>query len=403
MVVPNATGAKGHQISDVAYSNLNRDIEALRAFAVVGVVMHHLVDVLLASTAGSQTHLGPFNFAVGVDLFFVISGFVIGRSILPRLQDAHDTRTSRREILAFWTKRIFRLWPTAWLWLALILAVTAALGVNGGQLDFWTNVDATVAGVLNFANFRFADSFGVYYHGASFHYWTLSLEEQFYLLLPIVALFSRNRVLFAGVLIVLIVIDQMRPLSLLSTTTRISALALGVLIAIWSFGTLHRHLSNAVSKISRLLLFPAFVGALLLVGWISGAMPSAAPHYYGYVAAAAGLCVLIASFNRDVFGVLGPLASVLRWLGSRSYAIYVIHIPIFLVMNHIARTHLSPDQLTRLDILLMIVSVALALIVILAELNFRMIETPIRKIGVRIAARLTRTQQAQQPKAAPVT
>ncbi|MDP3491665.1 MAG: acyltransferase [Hyphomonadaceae bacterium] len=388
------TDAKGHKISDLADSKLNRDIEVLRAFAVVGVVMHHLVGVLLASTPGSQISLGPFNLAVGVDLFFVISGFVIGRSILPRLQEAHDARTSRREVLAFWVKRVFRLWPTAWFWLAMILVVTATLGVTGGHLQFSTNVDAAIAGVLNFANFRFAESFEAYPYGASFHYWTLSLEEQFYFLLPIVALFSRNRVVFACALVALIVLDQMRPLSLINVATRVSALVLGVLIALWSLGTMHRLISSAVSRSSRYLLLPFFLATLMLLGWISGAISPIAPHYYLYVAAAAGSCVLVASFNMDVFGVFGPLASVFRWLGSRSYAIYVIHVPVFVLFNHIAITSLSPDQLAQPTILLMMASGTVTLILMLAELNFRLIETPLRKIGVRLAARITRARQS---------
>lgn len=375
----------------------NRDIEVLRAFAVFGVLLHHLA-VLLAGTPGAAISFAPFDPSSGVDLFFVISGYVIARSLLPRLDAARAYRSSVREVCAFWVKRAFRLWPTAWVWLAIILVVAASWRFASEYLAVKPNVDAAIAGALHFANVRFAESFSAFPYGASFHYWTLSLEEQFYFLLPLVALISRRWLV--PVLLVLIVVEMFRPLTILAVVTRTSALLTGVLVAIFSATRMHRSLSAAFAKVSGWIAFPVVLSTVLLVAWVSAATPTWVPFHYSYLAAAGGVCVLFASFDRGALCPPGPWPPALLWMGARSYAIYVIHVPAFLVLNELATTRLAAGDLAMPLVLLAISAGAFALVFALAELNFRIIETPLRRVGASLADRISRGGRSRETQAA---
>jgi peptidoglycan/LPS O-acetylase OafA/YrhL len=377
----------GDRLAVSSHGDRNRDIEVLRAFAVGGVILHHQA-VLLEGTPGLLPPGWPFGTGAGVDLFFVISGFVIGRSLLPRMAAAQPGKRQWRETLAFWVRRAFRLWPTAWVWLGVVLAVTAAYRFASPFLDFDRNVDATAAGVLHFANFRFGSVFGIEPYGATFQYWTLSLEEQFYFLLPLLVLVSRRWL--AGVIIILIAIEPLRPLPLAVSITRTSALLLGVLIAILSTTQLHRKMSAAFAKAPRWLAFTLMLAGVVLVAWTAQAISTQTPGYYLVLALAAGACVLLASFNRNALGLPGPWTPVMMWIGSRSYALYVIHVPLFLVLGELVTSRLIAAGTTDAAVLLGVFAGGVALTTLLAELNYRLVEMPLRRFGVAVSDGIAR-------------
>lgn len=136
------------------------DIELLRGIAVLGVVFHHLQGSLFRdglAWLGSVAAYGQFWW--GVDLFFAISGFVIARSLIPQLRACTSGAQCWQRIRDFWIRRAFRLLPSAWLWLLLMLLASLFLNRSGAFGSLHANLWATVAGLLQFANFRFADSF----------------------------------------------------------------------------------------------------------------------------------------------------------------------------------------------------------------------------------------------------
>src|SRR5690606_25196117 len=202
------------------------DVELLRALAVIGVVIHHARTDLFTWSSPGLERLGVFFGGwVGVDLFFAISGFVIGRSLLPRLQAAGNNRLdSAQVILAFWIRRAWRLLP--------LLAGAIACRGGGTFGDLRASLEATVAGFLQIANLRFLETFMRSECGASFVYWSLSLEEQFYLLLPIVVLLSRRWLVPVLLFIVIYQLLQERTLAMMMF--RCDGMLLGVLLAIWS-------------------------------------------------------------------------------------------------------------------------------------------------------------------------
>lgn len=125
------------------------DIELLRGLAVLGVVFHHLHGNLFS---GSPALLDGINQRVqfwwGVDLFFAISGFVIARTLIPQLREAPTRQAFWEQARYFWIRRAFRLLPSAWLWLALILACCLLLNRSGAFGSLSANLAASLAGFL---------------------------------------------------------------------------------------------------------------------------------------------------------------------------------------------------------------------------------------------------------------
>ena len=170
-------------------ADYRRDIDGLRAIAVLSVFFYHL---------GVSPFSGGF---VGVDIFFVISGFLITRLIV-------DQKTSGKFTFAeFYIRRVRRLFPA----LAFTIAATLAAGVY-----FFSTVDlarigsSAIAAILSLSNIYFWQQAG-YFDAASIvkpllHTWSLSVEEQFYLVWPamlviLLGRFSRRVTLVAIVLI----------------------------------------------------------------------------------------------------------------------------------------------------------------------------------------------------------
>lgn len=365
------------------------DIEILRAVAVMVVVVHHTRDNLLPwSSPGLERLTVYFGGWVGVDLFFAISGFVIARSLLPQLQASRGGIDAFRITLAFWLRRAWRLLPSAWLWLALILVAAVVFQESGLFGSVRANIEATVAGVLQVANLRFLETFGRSEYGASFVYWTLSLEEQFYLLLPLVVLLLRRWLVPVLLLIVAWQLVTERTLTMM--VFRCDGLLLGVLLAIWS-----RHSTYALARPVFLQRLPAKGTLLLLVvvlfmGLLGSDVLKIASHRMSLVALLSILLVWVASYNDDLF-LFSPLREIFAWLGSRSYAIYLIHIPAFSLTRQIWRW-LAPGQTVDETFFYPYVLTAGLLILLLSELNYRLVETPLRRRGARIAARFARQE-----------
>jgi peptidoglycan/LPS O-acetylase OafA/YrhL len=362
------------------------DIEVLRAIAVLGVLFHHLQGSLFTDPVPLLEKIHAWAQPWwGVDLFFVISGFVIGRSLIPALQGCSNRREYWEQTRNFWLRRAFRLLPSAWLWLALMLLACVFLNRSGAFGTLPANLQATLAGVLQYANFRFADSFYHYEYGSSFVYWSLSLEEQFYLLFPLLIVLCRKRLVWA--LLALVAVQLFTVRTPLLMVVRTDALALGVLLALWSVEPSYRRwqpdfLRNPWAGVSALVV----LGALL--SFVATDRFTFASYRIGSIAVLGAILVWIASYNRDYLMPAGGLQRLMAWIGSRSYGIYLIHIPAYqLVRELIFRLQGAglPSPAGHPVITLLI---AASLIVLLSELNYRFIEMPMRNRGVTLIRRL---------------
>ncbi|HSO29317.1 MAG TPA: acyltransferase family protein [Candidatus Sulfomarinibacteraceae bacterium] len=336
--------------SEVAF---RPDVEGLRGIAVLLVVLFH---------AGLPV---PGGF-VGVDVFFVISGFLITGLLLRE----HRT-TGRVSLGRFYARRVRRLLPAA----AVVILVTlpAAFAVTGPLDRPGVMIDGAAA-ALSVSNIRFALAEGDYFTAITqpspfLHFWSLSVEEQFYLAWPallfLVARGGRLRVpaallvVLAGSLTASVLVTQSDiAWAFYSLPTRAWQLAAGGLLAV---GAAH---------LDRLPRLPAVAAGWLAIGGLvaSGAFISSSMAYPGWIAVVPTACaaILIAAGERR-HGP-GPLLSAapIRFLGRISYSLYLWHWPI-LVLPAIAMGG-------ELDLE---IRVALALgAVAVAALSWRFIEEP---------------------------
>ena len=360
------------------------DIEILRAFAVILVVVEHMqFNLFHWNTPALKSFYEYYGGWTGVDLFFAISGFVIARDLVPKLHGAGSGASYFRTTLIFWVRRFWRLIPSAWTWLTLIFLASVFLNSSGAWGTVSNNAEAVLFAFLQVANFYVAHVFGQEFSGAAFVYWSLSLEEQFYLLLPLLVFISGRKLSYILCLSVLLQIVLPRDTALLALV-RTDALFLGVLIALWAQHPSYRffkpqflaHPVVALLFLSLLLLALACVGseALRIV-----------ESRYGLVALISALLVFAASYDQDYFARTRWIKALLLWVGTRSYALYLIHMPSYLLTREIW-FRLEPEG-TRFNTqyTYQFLATALTLLLVLSELNYRFIETPFRRRGVAVA------------------
>jgi peptidoglycan/LPS O-acetylase OafA/YrhL len=286
--------------------------------------------------------------------------------------------------MRFWVTRLFRLAPSAWLWLLIILALCAGYNESGVFGSLRTNLYWTVAGILNFSNYLFAQYFGSAQPGASFVYWSLSLEEQFYLLFPLVVWLFKRRL--AWFLVALVAVQVFSQRGIYGMMFRTDAIALGVLVAMASGRIGVRRFKDALHGWQLRILVMALLAALLFLGTFR---QHELPHQLGLVAVVAATLVFLCSGRRDVLAGDGRASRCLLWVGQRSYAMYLIHIPVMFFLRESAYRL----QLELAENALASAFVALTLIAGLAAANYRWLEAPLRSRGRVIASKLYADQR----------
>ncbi|HEU0206037.1 MAG TPA: acyltransferase family protein [Pseudolysinimonas sp.] len=370
---PRAPSAAWRAAPEVATPFRVAGLDGVRAIAVTLVILFHL-------TPG--TTIGGY---LGVDLFFVVSGYLITTLLL-----RERTETGRIRLSAFWARRARRLLPA--LVVLVLVCCTAAWAIGG---DVLVGLGLQVLGAATFSSNWLLLAAGSSYFGDSLpelfrNLWSLAVEEQFYLVWPL--------------LLVLVLVRMPRPLRLIlvGLLAAASAVAMAVLytpadpnrvyygtdahafgLAIGAFLAL-----VAVSWPRRLLEWPRaarrVIGvtgpiALLALLGFAGLMPGDAPFVFR------GGLVIVAVLTAVVIATLlvpsTPLArlldlSVLRWVGARSYGLYLWHWPVFvLVVSALPSWQRSGAPGWALG------GIALAISVVAAALSYRFVEQPIRRLG----------------------
>ncbi len=377
------------------------DIEVLRAAAIVFTLCSHLVWGLLPRLGAIGHRIqSDFRFWSGVDLFFAISGFVIVSSLLKVLEADRAARGSRptagREFLhtaiPFWIRRVFRLLPTAWLWLGITLVLAATFNSHHAFGPFTDNLHEARAAFFDLANLYYFQWFAHHHlvYGVLGAFWSLSLEEQFYLLLPPLLFFVNRRLLIVGLLAAFLAQavtarpDGFDPVhTSLLWFVRTDAIILGVLIAFWK-----SHWTYRLIEPRFLRRAPWSLAVLATCFLLLAALPASrelARFSTGLIAIVSGVLVLVASYDRNYILRPSRLKTVLVWLGTRSYSIYVIHAIGHAFMLECKRSLGVPEGGVASELITL---ASLPFILALSELNYRLVEARFRRVGRRLAGRL---------------
>lgn len=342
----------------------HKHVDGLRCLAVMVVFLMHL------NVPGFQ---GGF---VGVDVFFVISGFLISGLIMEEME-----RTNRFSFLSFYCRRVQRILPA--LLFTILLTFVAAMLIlqQGAFLNFGRSV---VSGVFAVSNVFFYHQMGYFnifsQKSALLHTWSLGVEEQFYLIWPLalLAVFrwarGNKQRAFAWLFIVIFVLslaanllEQHHDLDRLYYVTyyRAFEFCVGALLALW--------VKSGEIKNKKVAELMAGLGLVMIATSVYVYQPGMPfPTYYGLLPTLGAACLIAAS--NSVY-----LASVFRWypiryVGLISYSLYLIHWPliVFVKMAHYS--------LYGNNVLSMCFKVALVFIAVaIAHLMYRYIEQPFRK------------------------
>ena len=369
------------------------DIEVLRAAAILMVLYEHVpFNLLYWHSIWLDINRNIWRGGAGVELFFTISGFVIARSLLPSLAARPPGAEQWGVILEFWLRRFWRLQPAAWFWVAAPILAGVAFNRSGAFHTVQANLAAALSSVLPINNLRTAGLMEVYKHthhidsGLSFPYWSLSLEEQFYVALPLLALAFRRHL--GWLMLGLLVYQFVMPGLLVLTWTRPGPIAMGVLLAMGSRQDLYRLWEPDVLGRSRWARAAFLLVMLGLLGMVLSSLPQPTTRItFGLGAILSGGLVYAASFDRGYIMADGTLRRVLLWVAARSYALYLTHITAFAAAREIAFRWETPGYDHPLSEAVLLVSLGWGLAFVLADLSYRFIEEPCRRFGRSVTIR----------------
>ncbi|MEE4678874.1 acyltransferase family protein [Pseudomonas alliivorans] len=300
------------------------DIDGLRAVAVLAVILYHFKVALLS---------GGF---VGVDIFFVISGYLITKVIVDRKE------TTRFDFADFYLRRVRRLIPAL---LVTIASSYVAAFVLFSPSDFKPMSGSTVYALTGISNIYFWAESG-YFDAAStlkplLHTWSLGVEIQFYLVWPVVLLlltrFTKTPFVAVLVLILIGVVASVQYLkhdasgAFFLTPFRMHEFLFGGLVVFAERYSLNRLIANM-----------AYLLGLALVGYSIFVFKSDTLLFPGLAALvpAAGAALMILGGRSSVFA--RPLSS---WpavkIGEISYSLYLVHWPLFVFISYVLIDQIS--------------------------------------------------------------
>jgi len=358
------------------------DIGALRGFSVLIVVLCH------SSVPGFS-----FGF-IGVDFFFVISGYLITRSLYIEYLSSNSTKNTSRgsiKILGFYLRRIRRLLPAA---VTVILITNLLIKFFFNPPDQISLVKDSIASLFFSANIHFIAINVDYFNlnsSPSFlqHFWSLSVEEQFYLLIPLTILlcafthrlkFQQKYLRFNFRLLLLLSIISIGSFLLLQINFSDSPIQsyFSLLFRAWElgvgaiFGILAHHKKNSTNFSTIEKMLPLIISIVVCAYLISSdnwarlmLLPVVATGFFLYAGENQGNSSHSNERKQSIY------YKWLLFLGKISYSLYLVHWPVILITNQIFS---FPK--------IVIQGLAICLSIILGNLLWKNIEMPFQRIPI---------------------
>lgn len=343
-----------------------KELDGLRACAILGVVAWHYLGT---GDGPNSTAWHVFIFGrTGVDLFFVLSGYLITRILL-------NSRTSPNYFRSFYRRRALRILP---LYAVAVLIYLVGRNLKGsapvlfeGALPWWSYV----LGVQNFWMASVQDYGALWLAGT----WSLAIEEQFYLLFPLVVYLTPPRLLGRLLVGLLLICPIARIVSFAGYDNhlayyvlmplRADILAVGALIAWMEFYQAPTPKATRAAFWISAPFFPAFA---VLIGTNNDYHMALWGHTY--------LVILFGSMISLVLGLQGSAAlqflrcGILSFFARISYALYLVHVNV-LFLTFLALGYRGHDVTTWTGVLLTALSFAIS--VAICGISYRYFELPI--------------------------
>ena len=345
-------------------------IDGLRAIAVTAVIFYHL---------GFQWIPGGF---LGVDLFFVISGYVITRLLLDSI-----ARSGGLDLRGFYKARARRLLPPM-VFMIVVTAFYVSIWAQDSVKRFLTDIPFSLSGLMNWwLVFKEQDYFEAIGRPPLLqHTWSLAVESQFYLIWPVLLLLILKRfgkrvipiaalaiALFSGIALFLVSLrlDATSTVShvYFGTDTHSVGLFLGAALAVsWIPQNFKNEVSNKAQN------FIDFIGVFGLVGILGSFLliDESSPTAYkiAFPLAAVFGAAIVTSIVHPASRFAPVLQNrILLWIGERSYAIYLWHWVIF----QITRPRVDIDGQDWA-----LIALRILIVLALADISLKLVELPIR-------------------------
>jgi len=378
------------------------ELDGIRGWACASVLLAHVLIGIFTPAAGAlcqgiQLHTIDLLLA-GVDLFFVLSGFLIGGILIDAKGESHFFKR-------FWIRRIARILPVLWLLLtSYAMALFVRAHANLPQMDLWLLAEPkppfwTYATFTQSLPIALGGYGGPRWVGIT---WSLAIEEQFYLFFPFaVYFFSRRSLLItvlAGICFAPVLRDWWSHLfgswyaPYVLMPSRVDGLMYGVLVAMiirnskaLVVATKWRY---ALDALALVIIFSLCTQGALLDIWHSTQCGPYPPLKQSFIAILAAIVILrLFTYQQNAFNRLW-LAKPLAWLGAISYGLYMYHQSINgMVHGFIFNQEPKVASLAEFGASIFVMASATAM----ATVSYLFIEKPIRKYGHRYSLKFPST------------
>lgn len=384
----------------------NLELDRLRGLAVILTVLIHYTRIFFPWSVHPDYHHGGSIFNIwmnswtGVDLFFVISGYIISKKLVESVDNAQrNAFLLVNSVKTFYLKRFFRIYPACITVFLIVFLCSIFVNKSGSFGSVENTIEAGISIFTYTFNYYFA--FGSYHAFPLSQYWSLSVEEQFYLLYPFLLILlktNKQRVYFLiGTLIV--ITFYIRPYSSLQslflTQTRCDGLIYGCLLYFLSMNKWYKSLAPKVLKNKSVSIIVFSVLAIILAAFPGLGFSNNINIPLACVLST--ILVMLSSFEKNIIISFSFIQVLLDYLGKRSYTLYLVHLTMFSLTQEIFfRLSSAYDFPIKHGLGLYYSVTALLLTIISTEFIYHFVEKPLIGKGRRIIKKLNRNKELEE-------